>query len=159
MFPVKRLVWPEMKEVAIGLIDRMREGHKSGAFSIPVVDFLKIFSPYSNEAELEKIRERGDIEFKADSQESGLFSLANGDTAVFDLHRESFVIRIPTRMSGRYTLSSDGFTIKFNPGEELEGCKRLFILICNRVVSVEVTSKRVQIHLPISMLDLTVDFD
>ena len=153
------LKWPEMRDVARELIARMHEGHARRRFSIPVVDFVGVFSPHAQPSELAKVSERGDLEFTADSRAGGTFKLAPGDPALFDLHREGLVMRIPARMSGRYTIRPDAFRVEFNRGEELEGCKRLFLLVCNRVLSVEVTTSRVDVHLPHRIFDLCVEFD
>lgn len=68
-------------------------------------------------------------------------------------------MRLPARMAGRYELSEGAFRVNFNAGEELEGCKRLLILVCNRVVSVEVTRSRVDVHTPRRIFDLCVEFE
>ncbi len=153
------LKWPEMRQVALDLIRRVREGHARGAFAIPVVDFLRVFSPGAGEAELAKVARRGDLSFRADSPAGGTFSLAEGERALFDLHREGLVIRVPTRVSGRYEVGPDSFRVAFDHGAELEGCKRLLILVCNRVLAVEVTPRRVDVRLPVSVLNLCVEFE
>lgn len=153
------LKWPEMREVALELTERMHAGHARGQFSIPVVDFVRVFSPNASAAELAKVDARGDIEFIADATDGGTFALAEGQRALFDLHREGLVLRIPTRMSGRYELRPDAFQINFKQGEELEGCKRLLLLVCNRVVSVNVSPRRVDVRLPHSILNLCVEFE
>lgn len=154
------LKWPEMRGVAIELVRRMHEGHQGGAeFSIPVVDFARIFAPGAPASELEKVSKRGDISFVPVDQDGGTFALAKGPRALFDLGREGLVMRINERMAGRYTLSDGAFHIEFSEGEELEGCKRLLLLVCNRVVSVDVSEKRVDVHLPARFLDLCVEFE
>lgn len=153
------LKWPEMREVALELIAHMHAGHARGQFSIPVVDFLSIFSPQASEAELAKVAARGDIRFTPDSATTGSFTLAEGARALFDLHREGLVMRIPVRMSGTYELRPGAFRIIFKRGEELEGCKRLLILVCNRVVRVDVSSTRVDVELPSRLLHLCVEFE
>lgn len=152
------LKWPEMRRVALELIARMEEGHGRGRFSIPVVDFARVFAPGAKETELLKVAERGSIEFTAKSESGGTFTLAAGPQATFDLGREGLVMRIPERMSGHYDIRARAFSIVFNKGEELEGCKRLLILVCNRVVSVDVSSARVDVHLPSRIFDLCVEF-
>ncbi|HEY0404312.1 MAG TPA: hypothetical protein VGC89_01190 [Pyrinomonadaceae bacterium] len=152
------LDWPEMRATALALINNMREGHLRGRFSIPVVDFVKIFAPGSPAAELAVVAERGDIWFTAETETGGSFSLAEGQRALLDLHREGLVMRVPARMSGKYELRPDAFRVTFTEGEELEGCKRILMLICNRVVSVDVSSTRVDVHLPNKLLDLCVEF-
>ncbi|MBD0372939.1 MAG: hypothetical protein ICV60_19000, partial [Pyrinomonadaceae bacterium] len=73
------LKWPEMRGVAMELIARMHAGHKVGTgFSIPVVDFARIFAPGAPEAELEKVRARGDIYFEPASKMAGTFALGKG---------------------------------------------------------------------------------
>jgi hypothetical protein len=62
-------------------------------------------------------------------------------------------------LSGRYALRERAFSITFNAGEELEGCKRLILLICNRVLSVDVSEQRVDVRLPGKIFDLCVEFD
>jgi hypothetical protein len=153
------LKWPEMRPVALDLIRRVREGHAREVFSIPVVDFLRVFSPGAGAAELAKVAERGDLHFRADSAAGGAFTLAPGERALFDLHREGLVIRVPARVSGRYEVGADSFRVAFDRGAELEGCKRLLLLVCNRVRSVEVTPRRVDVRLPVSVLNLCVEFD
>ena len=153
------LKWPEMRAAALELIARMHEGHAGGGpFAIPAVEFVRIFSPGADAGELEKIAARGDIQFRPDSPDGGTFQLAPGERALFDLHRDALVLRIPVRMSGRYELRPGAFRIDFNPGEELEGCKRLLLLICNRVVSVEVSPERVDVRAPQRIFDLCVEF-
>ena len=147
-----------MRGVALELIARMHEGHGRGRFSIPVVDFARVFAPGARESELLKVAERGDIHFTAETAGGGTFKLAAGPRATFDLGRDGLVMRVPARMSGRYEVRAEAFSIKFNKGEELEGCKRLLVLVCNRVVSVDVSSVRVDVHLPSRIFDLCVEF-
>jgi hypothetical protein len=148
-----------MRGVALELIAKMHEGHGRGRFSIPVVDFARVFAPGAREAELAKVAERGDLYFTAESERGGSFMLTEGARADFDLGREGLVMRIPARMSGRYEVSAEAFQIEFKQGEELEGCKRLLLLVCNRVVSVDVTSSRVDVRLPSRIFDLCVEFE
>ena len=146
--------------MAIELIARMHEGHNAGTgFSIPVVDFARIFAPGAPASELEKVSERGDLSFKPVGQDRGTFELAEGPRALFDLGREGLVMRIPERMSGLYSLSPGAFHIEFDRGGELEGCKRLIMLVCNRVLSVDVSGSRVDVHLPSRIFDLCVEFE
>ncbi len=151
--------WPEMRDVALELIGRMHAGHARTAFSIPVVDFARVFAPGANEAELQKVVARGDIQFVADDANGGTFTLHEGERAAFDLGREGLVLRIPVRMSGRYEIHREAFSINFNRGEELEGCRRIFLLVCNRVVGVAVSSARVDVRMPSRMFDLCVEFE
>jgi hypothetical protein len=153
------LKWPEMRAVALDLVGRMHEGHGRGQFAIPVVDFARIFAPGAPGAELEKVAARGDLHFEAGAASWGTFALAAGKRALFDLGREGLVMRIPERMSGGYSLSPGAFHIEFNKGEELEGCKRLLLLVCKRVVSVDVSASRVDVHLPSRIFDLCVEFE
>jgi hypothetical protein len=153
------LKWPEMRPVALKLIERMHGGHARLEFSIPVVDFARVFAPGAANAELEKVEQRGDIHFTARGERSGTFKLAEGERATFDLGREGLVMRVPTLLSGQYEIRPDAFRITFNKGEELEGCKRLFVLVCNRVLSVDVSAKRVDVHLPSKLFDLCVEFE
>lgn len=152
------LKWPEMRPVTLQLIASMHEGHGRGRFSIPAADFLRIFAPAATPAELSKVAERGDIHFTAENETGGSFVLAAGERALFDLKREGLVMRLPARMSGSYQLHPGAFHINFTDGEELEGCKRILMLICNRVVSVEVSDTRVNVRLPNKLLDLCVEF-
>ncbi len=154
------LKWPEMRGVALELIARMHEGHGRGShFYIPVVDFARVFAPRAPASELEKVSERGSLSFTPTGASQGEFTLAKGPRALFDLGREGLVMRIPERMSGTYTLRPGAFHIEFNNGEELEGCKRLVLLVCNRVLSVDVSDKRVDVHLPSRIFDLCVEFE
>jgi hypothetical protein len=154
------LKWPEMREVAVELVTHMHEGHAAGEeFSIPVVDFARVFAPTAPASELEKVSARGDINFKPSGARGGTFKLAEGARALFDLGREGLVMRIPARMSGTYALSPGAFHIEFNRGEELEGCKRLLLLVCKRVVSVDVSASRVDVRLPSRVFDLCVEFE
>ena len=148
-----------MRGAALELIARVRDGHARGSFRIPVVDFLRVFSPGADETELAKVSARGDLRFEADSDVGGRFTLAEGRRADFDLNREGLVMRVPRRLGGRYEVLADSFRVEFDEGEELEGCKRLVVLACNRVRSVEVTPRRVDVHMNVKMLDLCVEFD
>ena len=153
------LKWREMRPVALDLIDRMRKGHLNENFSIPLVDFTRVFAPNAPEEQLAGVGNRGEILFKAEDESSGSFTLPEGERALLDLGREGLVMRVPVRMSGTYQLQTDGFRIIFNEGEELEGCKKILVLVCNRVLSVEVTTSRVDINLSNKILNLCVEFE
>ena len=153
------LKWPEMREVAQELVAHMHEGHSRGEFSIPVVDFARVFAPGAPASELEKVAARGRLHFRRSGEKDGTFTLAKGPCALFDLGREGLVMRIPERMSGKYTLTPGAFHIEFNKGEELEGCKRLLLLVCNHVLAVDVSGSRVDVHLPSRIFDLCVEFE
>jgi hypothetical protein len=153
------LKWPEMRAVTFKLVERMHEGHARGQFSIPVVDFVRVFAPGALESEFAKVARRGDIEFVADGTSGGKFRLDEGTRATFELGREGLAMRVPARMSGKYEIRPSAFHVEFNNGEELEGCKRLLMLVCNRVVSVDVSSERVDVHLPSKLFDLCVEFE
>jgi len=152
------LKWPEMRAVALDLIARMHEGHARDEFRIPAVDFLRVFAPGASDEELAKVAERGDIKFKADSSSGGSFTLEEGERALFGLRREGLFMRVPARLSGRYEILADSFRVRFKRGEELEGCKRLVALVCNRVRTIEVTPHRVDVHLNVKLFDLCVEF-
>lgn len=153
------LKWPEMRPVALKLIANMHDGHARKEFSIPVADFARIFAPGASSAELEKVAQRGNIHFTANADKGGTFKLAEGARATFDLGREGLVMRVPAQLSGQYEIRPNAFHIAFNKGEELEGCKRIFVLVCNRVLSVDVSSERVDVHLPSKLFDLCVEFE
>lgn len=151
--------WPELRGVALELIGKIRDGHRRHAFSIPVVEFLRVFAPEAAGEEFEKVAERGDIRFMAERADGGRFSLAEGERATFELPREGLTLRIPERMSGKYEISAEAFRIEFNEGEELEGCKRILILICNEVRTVDISSKQVHVGFSNKMFDLCVEFE
>ena len=153
------LKWPEMRPVTLKLIERMHAGHAQKEFSIPMLDFARLFAPGATTSEMQQVAERGDIHFTAKGETGGVFTLDEGERATFELGREGLAMRIPERMSGRYAVSPNAFKIAFNEGEELEGCKRLFILVCNRVVSVDVSSERIDVRLPSKLFDLCVEFE
>jgi hypothetical protein len=153
------LKWPEMREVACDLINRIHEGHARRRFSIPVVDFVGVFAPHARREELAQIAMRGDLQFIAEHETGGIFTLAAGERALLDLGREGLVMRLPVRMSGRYEIRPEAFRVEFNKGEELEGCKRLLLLVCNRVIAVDVSKARVDVHMPSKLFDLCVEFD
>jgi hypothetical protein len=153
------LKWPEMRTVALDLIDRMRKGHLNKNFSIPLVDFTRVFAPNASEAQLAEVSNRDSILFKAEDESTGSFTLPEGERALLDLGREGLVMRVPVLMSGTYLLQAEGFRIIFNEGEELEGCKKILLLVCNRVLSVDVTTSRVDIKLSNKILNLCVEFE
>ena len=147
-----------MRAVALSLVARVHEGHARGVFRLPVVDFVSVFSHDARPEELRKVRARGDLMFAAEADTRGSFRLAEGERALFDLHREGLSLRVPPRVSGRYTLRPGAFRVEFNAGEELEGCKRLVLLVCNRVLSVDVSGERVEVRSPRRIFDLLVEF-
>lgn len=160
MFPFTRLKWAEMYPLVLDLIAQMNDGHTRARFSLPIVDFIGIFSPDASAEELAKTEKRGALEFVADAPNSGTFHLPAGEPALFELNRENLSLRIPERMSGRYELYPGGFLVAFNDGEELEGCKRLLLFICNRIASVNVSQERVYTRSVKSrMFDLLIEFD
>ena len=151
--------WPELRGVALELIRKIGDGHRREAFSIPVVDFVRVFAPGAAAEEFEKVSGRGEIRFVAAGVNGGTFSLAAGERATFELPREGLTLRIPERMSGRYEISADAFRIEFNEGEELEGCKRILVLICNDVRTVDISSKQVHVGFSNKIFDLCVEFE
>jgi hypothetical protein len=158
MLPFLRLKWPEMRPVAHELIARVHAGHAARHFALPVVDFVRVFAPQADEGELLKLRARGDLNFKADAADGGTFALATGARAICDLRREGLVIRVPARLAGRYNVAPQSFRVAFTPGAELEGCKRVLLLVCNRLTSVEVTHERVAVRSHNRIFDLLVEF-
>ena len=158
MLPFLHLKWPEMRPVAHELIARMHEGHRHGRFTIPVVDFVRVFAPQAHESELTKLRARGALTFTKDASDGGTFTLAPGARTLLDLHREGLSIRVPARLAGRYTIMTRAFRITFTPGAELEGCKRVLLLVCNRLISVEVAQDRVDVRSHRRIFDLLVEF-
>jgi hypothetical protein len=148
-----------MRPVTMELIKRMHDGHAQGRFSIPMVEFARVFAPGAQSSELAKVAKRGDIDFTPKSESAGMFQLAEGPSATFELGREGLAMRIPARMRGSYKIRPSAFQIEFNSGEELEGCKRLFVLVCNRVIGVDVSDERVDVRLPGKLFDLCVEFE
>ena len=147
-----------MLPFVLDLITRIHVGHGATRFAIPVVDFIGVFAPEATPAQTEQIRQRGNLQFAADSSDGGTFSLPEGERALFELNREGFVLRLPVRMSGRYAVRPNAFRVEFNSGEELEGCKRVLLLICNRVTSIDVSSERVDVRARNRLFDLHVEF-
>lgn len=147
-----------MRPAALELVARFHEGHARGVFRVPAADFVAAFSRDARPAELRRVRERGDLMFAAETDTRGSFRAAEGHRALLDLRREGLVIRIPERVSGRYFLRPGAFRVEFNAGEELEGCKRLVLLVCNRVLSVDVSGERVEVRSPRRVFDLIVEF-
>jgi len=147
-----------MRAVALELVARVHEGHARGVFRVPVADFVAVFSHDARPDEMAKVRARGDLLFAAETGTTGSFRLPEGERALFDLHREGLVLRIPPKVSGRYLLRPGAFRVEFNAGEELEGCKRVVLLVCNRVLSVEVSGERVEVRSPRRIFDLLVEF-
>ena len=136
----------------------MQEGHTRRRFTIPVVDFVRVFAPQAAHKELAKLRARGDLTFTADAADGGAFTLATGERVLLDLQREGLFIRIPARLSGRYTVGAHSFRVAFTPGTELEGCKRLVVLVCNRLTTIEVADDRVDVRSHLRLFDLLVEF-
>ena len=147
-----------MRAVALELVARVHEGHARGVFRVPAADFVALFAHDARPAELRKVRARGDLMFAAESDAGGSFRLAEGERALFDLRREGLVLRIPPKVGGRYSLRPGAFRVEFNAGEELEGCKRVLLLVCNRVLSVDVSGERVEVRSPRRVFDLIVEF-
>ena len=159
MFPFTRLKWREMRPLVLDLIERLHEGHREPHFALPVIDFVRVFSPDASEDELTKVAARGSMFFVGDGESGGAFALAEGEQATFDLGRESLHLRIPPKMGGRYELFDGGFRITFTENEELMGCKRVLVLICHRILSVDVTTTHIHTHAPNRMFDLFIEFD
>ncbi|HEX8071965.1 MAG TPA: hypothetical protein VF546_18600 [Pyrinomonadaceae bacterium] len=158
MLPFLRFRWPEMRPVAHALVAHVQAGHAAGPFTIPVTEFVGLFAPRATAAELAKLRARGDIAFTPDAPDGGTFALAPGARVLLDLHREGLVIRVPARLAGRYAVAADSVRVTFTPGAELEGCKRVLLLVCNRLASVEITHAHVEARSHHRVFDLLVEF-
>ncbi|MCP9494711.1 MAG: hypothetical protein MSG64_09675 [Pyrinomonadaceae bacterium MAG19_C2-C3] len=159
MFPFTRLKWREMRPLVLDLIERLHAGHRERHFALPVVDFVRVFAPDASADELAKVAARSSMFFVADGESGGAFTLAEGEQATFDLGRENFHLRIPPKMSGRYELFDSGFRITFTENEQLLGCKRILVLICHRITSVDVTTTHIHTHAPNRMFDLFIEFE
>ena len=87
----------------------------------------------------------------------GFYSL--GELLVSGLGLAMIARYVPARMGGRYELRPGAFRINFNRGEELEGCKRILLLVCHRIASVDVSNERVEVLSADGRLfDLRVEF-
>lgn len=159
MFPFTRLKWREMQPLVFDLIERISAGQSEPHFELPIADFARVFAPAAPEQEFDAVRARGSIFFVPDSPTTGAFALAEGAQATFDLGREGLHLRIPVKMNGVYEVFDDGFRITFNENAELLGCKRVVVLICNRVTSVDVTRRFVRANAAQKMFDLLIEFD
>lgn len=159
MLSFLHLKWPEMRPVAHELIARLHAGHaQEGRFTMPVIDFVRLFAPQAAENELAKLRPRGALTFTPETEDGGTFTLAPGARAQLDLHREGLSLRVPARLAGRYTIRPHAFRITFTPGAELEGCKRVLVPVCNRLTSITVAHDRVDVRSHHRIFDLLVEF-
>lgn len=115
MVSVKTSARPELKEPVQAFAAKLAEGRDT----IPLAEFAALFG--ADEALLERIRQRGDIVFKADT-----FSNDGPDMVV---PANKVEIEIPSLLHGAWSVSPGGFTLTFKHKDfTVRACAQVAIL-------------------------------
>ena len=117
---VNEVVSPEMKPAAHKLIDRMKTIAQAGQGEIPLVDILNLVPdvPSDIAGEIEK---RGAVKFK--SRKSSSLAFENkGKKMEFDIPvgDKEYTLKIPEKVNGAENVSSDSFTMNFDPDNTIK---------------------------------------
>jgi hypothetical protein len=147
---------PELKEPVHELIHRVSHEHRGGAFKIPLTEMFAAFGLSLGEAERNKLRERGDLSFTSAGESHGNFTnegrhqeLATG---------QGLTLVVPEKLAGAYVTTQGSLTLKFAEGSALRGCKRVFVLICQDIIKIDVDEHKLYIDLPGEKYDLCFIF-
>lgn len=153
---VECLERPELREPVLGLIKKIFDEHAAGEFTMALADLFAGFGLPLAEAEMRKLRTRGDVTFTAGGKAQGEF--INHGAKMELATDEGLTIVVPETLAGTYVTTQSSFTLKFDEGAALRGCKRIFVLICQDIIKIDADEHKLYIDLPGEKYDLCFVF-
>lgn len=154
--PVECIERPELREPVLGLIKKVADAHKGGAFTIDLSDLFGAFGLTLEAVEVKKLRARGAVSFTPGDKKQGEF--INEGTEQQLATGEGVTIVVPETLSGVYTTTRKSLTLAFDEGAALRGCKRIFVLICQDIIKIEADEHQLFIDLPGDTYDMCFVF-
>lgn len=147
---------PELRAPVLELIKRVSDSHRSGEFTISLVEMFETFGLPLEKSDWAKLKARGPVIFASRSESHGEFH--NAGRAAELRTEEGLTIVVPARLGGEYVTTQSSLTLKFAEGAALRGCKRVFVLICQDIIKIDADEHKLYIDLPGEKYDLCFVF-
>jgi len=153
---VECLQRPELRAPVLELIARVQAAHASGEFAMSLADLFATFGLSLSASDQDKLRARGAIQFVRQTESQGEFS-NRGE--YLELAAEGgLTLVVPPVLAGDYVTTPSSLILKFVEGSALRGCKRVFVLICQDVIKIDIDEHKLYIDLPGERYDLCFVF-
>jgi hypothetical protein len=143
---------PELRAPVLGLIQRLATSHAGGQFALSLEDLFAAIGLTLEPSEWDKLRTRGDVSFVPRGDSHGAFT--NQGPAQEVATGEGLTLVVPEALSGDYITTPTSFSLKFEKGSALRGCKRIFVLICQDIIKIDADEHKLYIDLPGEKYDL-----
>jgi hypothetical protein len=147
---------PELKAPVLELIRRVSTEHAGGKFAIPLAEMFEAFGLSLEKTEWKKLHGRGDVKFAPLGKSHGEFSNKGRKQELTTA--EGLTLIVPETLFGTYVTTRTSLTLKFAEGSALRGCKRIFVLICQDIIKIDVDEHKLYIDLPGEKYDLCFIF-
>lgn len=108
------------------------ESHAGGEFALPLADLFAAIGLTLEASEWDKLSTRGDVRFVPRGDSRGEFTNQGPMQEVAT--GEGLTLVVPETLSGDYITTPTSFSLKFEKGSALRGCKRVFVLICQDIM-------------------------
>jgi hypothetical protein len=143
---------PELREPILNLIRSLSASHAVGEFVMPLEEVFATIGLTLERLEWDKLRSRGDVRFVPCGASHGEFSNQGSPQEVAT--GEGLTLVVPETLAGDYITTPTSFSLKFEKGSALRGCKRIFVLICQDIVKIDADEHKLYIDLPGEKHDL-----
>ncbi len=153
---VECLQRPELRAPVLELIARVQAEHASGEFAILLADLFATFGLSLGASDQDRLRARGAIQFVRQTESQGEF--ANRGEHLELAAEGGLTLVVPPVLAGDYVTTPSSLTLKFVEGSALRGCKRVFVLICQDVIKIDIDEHKLYIDLPGEKYDLCFVF-
>jgi hypothetical protein len=147
---------PELRAPVLALIGRVAREHAVGEFVIPLVSLFDAFGLPLAQADLVKLRARGDVIFTPREEPRGRFANTGRELELDS--GSGLTIVVPETLAGDYITRSSSLTLKFGEGTALRGCKRILVRICQDIIKIDADEHKLYIDLPGEKYDLCFVF-
>jgi hypothetical protein len=143
---------PELRATVLELIKVISTSHAGGEFAMPLAALFAAIGLTLESPEWDKLSTRGDVQFVPRGTAQGEFSNRGPTQEVAT--GEGLTLVIPDMLSGDYITTPTSFTLKFEKGAALRGCKRIFVLICQDIIKIDADEHKLYIDLPGEKYDI-----
>jgi hypothetical protein len=143
---------PELRASVLELIKIISTSHAGGEFTMPLEGVFAAIGLTLESTEWDKLRTRGDVQFRPCGTSQGVFS--NHGPMQEVATGEGLTLVIPGTLRGDYITTPTSLTLKFEKGAALRGCKRIFVLICQDIIKIDADEHKLYIDLPGEKYDL-----
>jgi len=149
---VECVLRPDLRTPVLGLIRRITSSHAGGPFALSLGDLFAAIGLTLEASEWDKLSTRGDVSFVPRGDSHGEFTNQGPMQEVAT--GEGLTLIVPQTLSGDYVTTPTSFSLKFERGSALRGCKRVFVLICQDIIKIDADEHKLYIDLPDEKYDL-----